>query len=112
MHDVDLVYHLAATVQTCSEPWADLDYSFTTNVAGTFEVLAAARECRVRRVLFTSSREVYGEAAACRFPNPRRSTRRTLTAQARRRVNSIAGLRGIGNGCGGAPAGERLWSRR
>ena len=67
MHDVDLVYHLAAQSNVLGAV-ADLDYSFTTNVAGTFEVLAAARECRVRRVLFTSSREVYGEAAALPVP--------------------------------------------
>jgi UDP-glucose 4-epimerase len=40
---------------------ADLDYSFGTNVVGTFNVLTAAREAGVERVVFSSSREVYGE---------------------------------------------------
>jgi UDP-glucose 4-epimerase len=56
----DVVYHLAAqsTVMGAVE---DLDYNFSTNVIGTFNVLkAAAREC-VRRFVFASSREVYGE---------------------------------------------------
>lgn len=67
MDGIDLVYHLAAQANVLGAV-ADLDYSFTTNVAGTFEVLSAARECGVRRVIFTSSREVYGGAAALPVP--------------------------------------------
>ena len=54
------VYHLAAqsTVMGAVE---DLDYSFSTNVVGTFNVLRAAARESVRRVVFASSREVYGE---------------------------------------------------
>src|SRR5690606_7722392 len=40
---------------------ADAEYSFTTNVGGTFNVLRAAASADVRRVVFASSREVYGE---------------------------------------------------
>jgi UDP-glucose 4-epimerase len=63
MDGVGLVYHLAAQANVLGAV-ADIDYSFTTNVAATFEVLSAARECRVRRLIFASSREVYGQAPA------------------------------------------------
>jgi UDP-glucose 4-epimerase len=39
----------------------DPEYSVTTNVLGTFNVLRAAVEAKVGRVVFTSSREVYGD---------------------------------------------------
>jgi UDP-glucose 4-epimerase len=39
----------------------DPDYAFTTNVVGTYQVLQAARAAGVARLVFTSSREVYGE---------------------------------------------------
>jgi UDP-glucose 4-epimerase len=57
---VDLVYHLAAQSNVLGAE-QDADYAFTTNVAGTFNVLQAARERGVSRVVFTSSREVYGD---------------------------------------------------
>jgi hypothetical protein len=37
------------------------EYTFTTNIVGSFNVLRAAATCGVERVVFTSSREVYGE---------------------------------------------------
>ena len=43
---------------------SDPEYAFSTNVTGTWEVLSAARECAVRHLVFASSREVYGDAAA------------------------------------------------
>jgi UDP-glucose 4-epimerase len=57
---VDIVFHLAAesAVMTAA---ADPEYCFEANVAGTFRVLQAARSNRVKRVVFTSSREVYGD---------------------------------------------------
>jgi UDP-glucose 4-epimerase len=60
LHGAAAVYHLAAqsTVMGAVE---DLDYSFTTNVVGTFNVLRAAASETVGRVVFASSREVYGE---------------------------------------------------
>jgi UDP-glucose 4-epimerase len=60
---VDLIYHLAAesAVMTAA---ADPEYCFSTNVAGTFRVLQAAQANGVRRVVFSSSREVYGEGVA------------------------------------------------
>jgi UDP-glucose 4-epimerase len=67
LHGVDLVYHLAAQSNVLGAE-QDSDYAFTTNVAGTFNVLQAARERRVPRVVFTSSREVYGDVE--RVPVP------------------------------------------
>ncbi len=58
---VRVIYHLGAQ-SNVMEAVANVDYSFTTNVIGTYQVLAAALEERVERVVFTSSREVYGEA--------------------------------------------------
>lgn len=56
----DTIYHLAAQSNVMGAV-TDLSYSFGTNVAGTVNVLEAARAQGVRRVVFTSSREVYGE---------------------------------------------------
>ena len=55
----EVVFHLGAQSNVMGAV-ADLDYSFTTNVVGTYNVLKA-KECGVRRVVFTSSREAYGE---------------------------------------------------
>lgn len=58
----DVVYHLAAQSNVMGAV-TDPRYSFETNVVGTFNVLEAARRGGVRRVVFASSREAYGEAA-------------------------------------------------
>jgi UDP-glucose 4-epimerase len=60
MSGVVRVYHAAAQSNVLGAV-TDIDYSFTTNVVGTYNVLAAARDEGVERVVFTSSREVYGE---------------------------------------------------
>ncbi len=60
LRGVDLVYHLAAQSSVIGAE-ADADYTFRTNVLGTFELLQAARLNGVRRVVFASSREVYGD---------------------------------------------------
>lgn len=59
----DVVFHLAAQSNVMGAI-DDPDYSITTNVLGTFNVLRAAAEAGVKRVVFTSSREVYGEPKA------------------------------------------------
>jgi UDP-glucose 4-epimerase len=60
VHGAHTVFHLAAqsTVMGAAE---DLEYSFTTNVNGTFNILRAAARESVPRLVFASSREVYGE---------------------------------------------------
>jgi nucleoside-diphosphate-sugar epimerase len=63
MLGVDVVFHLAAQSNVMGAV-ADLEGSFSTNVIGTFNVFAAAHSHGVRRVVFTSSREVYGETAS------------------------------------------------
>jgi len=60
MEGIDRVYHLAAQSNVLGAV-TDLDYSFTSNVVGTYIVLTAAHAAGVERVVFTSSREVYGE---------------------------------------------------
>jgi len=61
MRETSLVYHLGALI--------GIPYSFVhptevieTNIMGTLNVLLAARECQVERVIHTSSSEVYGTA--------------------------------------------------
>jgi UDP-glucose 4-epimerase len=55
-----IVFHLAAQ-STVMGAVKDLDYNFSTNVVGTFNVLRSAAQLGVERVVFASSREVYGE---------------------------------------------------
>lgn len=55
-----VVYHLAAQ-STVMGAMEDVDDNFSSSVAGTFNVLRAAAQHKVERVVFASSREVYGE---------------------------------------------------
>jgi UDP-glucose 4-epimerase len=64
---IDIIFHLAAQSNVLGAV-EDVDYSFTSNVAGTLEVLRAAKQSGVRRMVFTSSREVYGEPASLPVP--------------------------------------------
>ena len=60
MVDVDVVFHQAAlrsVPRSVADPYAYHD----VNVTGTMEVLLAAREAGVRRVVFASSSSVYGD---------------------------------------------------
>lgn len=59
----EVVFHLAAQSNVLGAV-SDPRYSFESNVCGTFNVLEAARRHRVRRVVFASSREAYGEAGS------------------------------------------------
>jgi UDP-glucose 4-epimerase len=63
----EVVYHLAAQSNVIGAT-KDTDYSFTTNVAGTYNVLKAAASANVRRLVFSSSREVYGEPDSIPVP--------------------------------------------
>ena len=60
MQGCDVVFHLAgaATVMGCE---AAPEQAHAANVTGTCNVLEAAKRCRVQRIVFASSREVYGE---------------------------------------------------
>jgi UDP-glucose 4-epimerase len=58
---VEIVFHLAAQANVIGSE-ADRDYAFSTNVVGVYNILKASESAGVRRVLFGSSREVYGEA--------------------------------------------------
>jgi UDP-glucose 4-epimerase len=55
-----IVYHLAAQ-STVMGGVTDAEYTFTTNTVGTLNVLRAAVRYGVRRLVYASSREVYGE---------------------------------------------------
>ncbi|MBC8509895.1 MAG: SDR family NAD(P)-dependent oxidoreductase [Chloroflexi bacterium] len=58
---IDIVFHLAAQANVMGAE-VDPEYSFHSNVEGTFHVLQAALESgTIDRVIFSSSREVYGE---------------------------------------------------
>lgn len=59
----DAVFHLAAQSRVMDAS-RDLDYTFTTNILGTFNLLRLAAESGVERVVFASSREVYGDPIA------------------------------------------------
>jgi|SRR5579859_5592401 len=61
MQGIEVVFHLAAQANVIGSE-ADRDYAFTTNVVGVYNVLKAAEAAGARRLLFSSSREVYGEA--------------------------------------------------
>lgn len=61
MQGCNIVFHLAAQSNVMGA-LQDSDYSFESNVMGTYQVLKAARENGVERLIFSSSREVYGEA--------------------------------------------------
>ncbi len=62
MTDCEMVYHLAAQSNVMGAV-TDLRYSFESNVLGTFNVLEAAKDIGIKKVIFSSSREVYGEAS-------------------------------------------------
>jgi nucleoside-diphosphate-sugar epimerase len=57
-HGVTEIYHLAAILGNVSEN--EHVASFHSNVAGTFNVFEAARNCGVEKVLFASSTGTYG----------------------------------------------------
>ena len=61
VQDVDAVYHLAALIAVPYSYLAPRSY-VDTNVGGTLNVLDAARRSQVRRVVNTSTSEVYGTA--------------------------------------------------
>lgn len=61
MKGVDVVFHLAALIGIPYSYVSPLAY-IKTNVEGTYNVLQAARELHIQRVVHTSTSEVYGTA--------------------------------------------------
>lgn len=61
MKDCDVVFHLAALIAIPYSYHSPMTY-VETNVVGTLNVVQAARELGVRRVVHTSTSEVYGTA--------------------------------------------------
>jgi len=59
--DVDMVFHLAALIGIPYSYISPLAY-IKTNVEGTYNVLQAARELGVQKVIHTSTSEIYGTA--------------------------------------------------
>jgi NAD dependent epimerase/dehydratase len=61
VHDMDIVFHLAALIAIPYSYYASESY-IDTNIKGTLNILQAARDANVERVLITSTSEVYGTA--------------------------------------------------
>ncbi|MDY7002228.1 MAG: NAD-dependent epimerase/dehydratase family protein [Thermodesulfobacteriota bacterium] len=64
---VDTVFHLAAQSRVMGAE-RDVEYAFQANVAGAFNVLRAVADAGAGKVVFSSSREVYGEPTAIPVP--------------------------------------------
>ncbi len=61
MKQIDIVFHLGALIgipYSLSNPKDVID----TNIIGTFNILQAALECQVQKIIHTSTSEVYGSA--------------------------------------------------
>lgn len=61
MKEIDEVYHLAALI-AIPFSYQSPDTYVDTNIKGTLNVLQAARDLRIQRILVTSTSEVYGTA--------------------------------------------------
>jgi NAD dependent epimerase/dehydratase len=61
MKDVDIVFHLAALI-AIPFSYNSPDSYIDTNIKGTLNIIHAARDNKVKRVLITSTSEVYGTA--------------------------------------------------
>src|SRR5438105_1997464 len=59
LQGAQLVYHLAAQPSVVGAV-RDAELTFHSNVVGTFNVLRAATDGGIQRVVFASSRQVYG----------------------------------------------------
>ena len=67
MPGVDVIFHLAAR-SSVMDAVRNPQSAFATNVDGTYKLLECARRHNVSRVVFASSREVYGEASYLPVP--------------------------------------------
>jgi UDP-glucose 4-epimerase len=89
-----VVFHLAAQSNVLGSV-NDIEYSFSTNVIGTFNVLRAARDAGAQRVVFTSSREVYGDPH--QLPVPESAPLRPKNAYGASKVAGEAYCEAFGN---------------
>jgi UDP-glucose 4-epimerase len=87
---VETTFHFAAESAAMSAD-ADPEYCFETNLTGTFRVLTTARRNGVKRVVFSSSREVYGDPATIPVLETAPLHPRTYTARVKRRRRCAAG---------------------
>lgn len=73
----EVVVHLAAH----RKPYEDKSFEdyFRTNVEGTFHVARAARDCGVRKVIFSSSTSYYGIEEGIPFLTPIREANQVMT---------------------------------
>ncbi|MBI3287602.1 MAG: NAD-dependent epimerase/dehydratase family protein [Chloroflexi bacterium] len=60
LRDIDCVYHLAARVSVPESILYPVEYN-AVNVGGTVSLMAAARDAKVKRVVFASSGTIYGD---------------------------------------------------
>lgn len=58
-HQIDFIFHLAGLADIVPSINAPLKY-FETNVLGTLNVLEAARQARVKKLVYASSSSIYG----------------------------------------------------
>lgn len=75
----DTVYHLAALI-AIPYSYVAPDSYVDTNIKGTLNMCQAARDCGVRRLIVTSTSEVYGTANMCLSTSPIRVSRSRPTA--------------------------------
>jgi UDP-glucose 4-epimerase len=60
MRNIDIVFHLAA-ISNVVYSTQNIGLTFASNIIGMWNVLRIGQKCKIPRLIFTSSREVYGE---------------------------------------------------
>jgi len=87
VRDMDLVFHLAAFVSV-PQSMSDPETCFAVNVGGTVDLLEAARQAGVRKVVLSSSTAVYGDTDV--FPTTEETPLRPLSPYAlSKQVNEL-----------------------
>jgi nucleoside-diphosphate-sugar epimerase len=87
IHDVEVIFHLAAFISV-PQSMADPETCFAVNVAGTVNLLEAARKAGARKVVISSSTAVYGNTNI--FPTTEETPLQPLSPYAAsKQVNEI-----------------------
>jgi nucleoside-diphosphate-sugar epimerase len=87
VHDVEVIFHLAAFISV-PQSMADPETCFAINVAGTVNLLEAARKAGARKVVISSSTAVYGNTNI--FPTTEETPLQPLSPYAvSKQVNEI-----------------------